>query len=511
MAREDGLILAFSAEAAEPVRLAVVITSNVGATHEERLSYADQDGRRLADVLGQIGGYAPGDVWIVPDATVDAVTTTLARVTVRASEIESAGRSASLLVYYAGHAGIDGLHLHGDVLSLVALKTAARVVPAEERIFVVDACQAGQIARSRGASLVEVSDGPDAFLPPDDEAWLVSSGPEEKAFEVEDRRGALFTHYVISGARGAADADGDRRITLGELYGYAGGHTAEAAAGIGQVQQPRWAGRLGAFMLTDLARSPTGVRVIGPVRTPLWMVDRKTGTIAAEVPAGAGATVALPKGRYQVISAPDAGRVEFAEIDVTDGWTLWEAGDHLRPSRGVRTRGGLVDARPTTFAAGYRLALGNTTGRVDGHSLWVGAETSLGRGVKLGLVGTALRAPFQGDWWSGTDTVLDGRVTLRVDLLDGPVSLGPGVAAGAGWMSESAARSPHPLWGAWYGADKGTVLTSGPVALGEVGGEAGMAFGRVAALAWIGVGPRWSAVDGWTVAPEARVGLSVSP
>jgi hypothetical protein len=438
------MIWAAAAWSAEPVRLAVVISSDVGAAHEAPLAYADQDGKRVADVRSQLGGYAPGDVWVVPAATVDRVTQALSRVTVRASDIRAAGREASLLVYYAGHAGADGLHLGGELLPLGALKLAARVVPASERIFVVDACQSGQIARSRGASLVAVADAPSGFVAPSDEAWFTSSGPEENSFEVEDRRGALFTHYFIAGSRGAADVDGNNRVSLGELYSYASSHTAEAAAGIGLVQQPRWSGDLAAFTLTDLARSATGVRVVGPVATPLWVVDRRSGLVAAEIPAGAGASIALPAGHYQVIGRPDAGGMLVAEVDVAGGWSLWEPAQSLKTSRGVRTRGGLVDTRPLTFGGGYRFALENGSGRVDGHGGWLGVEASSGRGWHVGAIATAARMPFQGEWWQGTDTWVDGRLTARLDLTDGPIGLGAGVAVGGGWSVQQTQRAPHP-------------------------------------------------------------------
>ena len=37
------------------------------------------------------------------------------RVTVRAQEVVTAGGRPSLVVFYAGHAGVDGLHLTGEV------------------------------------------------------------------------------------------------------------------------------------------------------------------------------------------------------------------------------------------------------------------------------------------------------------------------------------------------------------------------------------------------------------
>ena len=165
------------AASGEDVRLAIVLSSNRGSPGEEPLRYADQDAARVADLLHTIGGYARGDVWVVQDATTDELFAALTRVTVRAQEIVNAGGQTSLMLFYAGHAGTDGLHLSGEVLPLPDLKSAIRVVPAQDRIVVLDACHAGSIARSRGSSLVSVSDRPQGFVPPENEAWLTSSGP----------------------------------------------------------------------------------------------------------------------------------------------------------------------------------------------------------------------------------------------------------------------------------------------------------------------------------------------
>ena len=43
---------------------------------------------------------------------------------VRASELRDAGKEVDLFVYYTGHAGVDGLHMHGETLSLDELKAA---------------------------------------------------------------------------------------------------------------------------------------------------------------------------------------------------------------------------------------------------------------------------------------------------------------------------------------------------------------------------------------------------
>jgi uncharacterized caspase-like protein len=46
---------------------------------------------------------------------------------------------------------------------------------------------------------------------------ISASRPDQPAFE-DDRRGGLFTSFLVEGLRGAADLDGDGKITALELY-----------------------------------------------------------------------------------------------------------------------------------------------------------------------------------------------------------------------------------------------------------------------------------------------------
>jgi hypothetical protein len=446
---------------------------------------------------------------MVPQARIDDVFATLARITVRAQEVANGGGVASLLVFYAGHAGSDGLHLSGEVLPLPDLKSAIRVVPVEDRIVVLDACNAGTIARSRGASLIEVSDQPRGFEPPPDEAWLTSSGPEERSFEVEDRRGALFTHFFLSGARGAADADADERVTLGELYSFVQVHTAEAAADLGQLQQPRWAGGLAGFALTDLGASATGVRVIGPVRDSLLVVDERAEEVVAEVPRGAGTTLALEPGSYQVVSLGADG-LSLGRLQVPDGgWTLWSPAERMERSPAVRTRGGMYDPTPWALSAGYHLGLAAAPGRFDAHTAFVAVERELGRGhaLEVGVDGGGL--PYAASAWRGADGLAGLRVAWTREVLGRAVILAPGLAATGGVAFQRSERAPDPVWGRWYGSDLDRVRRTRGFAGLEAGAAVDKSLGAVGITSWWAVGLSAGRAEASALTPSARVRLGL--
>jgi hypothetical protein len=493
--------------AAATVRLAVVASSDVGTVGDGPLLYADRDGERVAEVLRDLGGVAPENLWVVPDATVESLTRALGDVVLRSAALHAQGREVDLWVYYTGHAGTDGLHVGGEVLPMTALKTAARVVPAAQRVFVVDACQSGQLLRSKGATLVSVSDAPADFAPPPDEAWIASAGAEENAFEVDGRRGALFTHFFVSGARGAADADGDARVTLTELYGFVHARTSAEAAGLGYVQEPRWAGALGDLVVSEVGGS--GVQTDGPVPQPLLLVDERRGDVVAEIPSGSGARLAVPPGRYQVVALGGSDRVEVGALEVpVDGWAT-AAATSLRQVRGVRTRGGLVDLRSGGVAVGGVVGTGRTPGAALGPGVFVEGRRAVGRGVDVLAGGFATHAAVRTPAITGADTLLGAQLGLRWDLLPGPWRLGPAADLTAGSLRQTVERAADPVWGDWFGEQSTRVTTT----VGWVAPHAGVGLdvplGPAALVVSTGLGPAFELARTPRVRADATVRAGV--
>ena len=52
-------------------------------------------------------------------------------------------------------------------------------------------------------------------------AYLTSSSEDEASQESDQIGSSFFTHYLVSGLRGAADASDDDLVTLEEVYRYA--------------------------------------------------------------------------------------------------------------------------------------------------------------------------------------------------------------------------------------------------------------------------------------------------
>jgi len=235
-------------------RHALLVGANNGGYGRVELKYAVSDARNVAGVLQELGGVEPRDVVMLDQPDRAALTAALRDLGVRTASAAGSGRS-EVLFYYSGHADEQGLLLGGQRYSYRALRDAVSAVPADVRIVVLDACASGAITRLKGGQrrkpfLVDASSEMRGHV------FLTSSSADEGAQE-SDRIGAsFFTHYLVSGLRGAADVSGEGKVTLNEAYQFAFnetlGRTARTGAG---VQHPAYEIDLsgtGDVVMTDL-------------------------------------------------------------------------------------------------------------------------------------------------------------------------------------------------------------------------------------------------------------------
>jgi hypothetical protein len=295
------LILCSAVARAETRRYALLIGANGGDRGETVLRYANSDAQRLGRILQQLGGFHGEDIVVLQDAN----STDARRALIDLNARVRGQSSALLFVYYSGHGDADSLHLGGTRLPLDELRGLLSGSAAAVRVLVIDACRSGGITRVKGGR-----PGPsfdvriEAPLNAEGMAILTSSAASEDSQESDQLAGSIFTHYLASALVGAADADKDGQITIGEAFSYASSATlAATAATAAGPQHPTYrldlAGREDLVLTrpSALGRQLGGLHFREPGR---YLVARGRTVIADLEAEDGGHRLALEVGRYHV-------------------------------------------------------------------------------------------------------------------------------------------------------------------------------------------------------------------
>lgn len=358
-----GLGLSASVARAEITRYAVIAGNDVGGAGEVALRYAQADAQKVYDVLSGLGQFRPENMVLLQGRGGAELSRVLISMNARIRAESTAGRDAILFVYYSGHADDRTLHAGAEPLELELLSRLVQGSPASFRVLVLDACRSGALTRVKGAQKTApfpVRLG--AELSGEGLALLTSSTSDEDAQESDALRGSFFTHYFVSGLRGAADRNGDGSISVEEAYGYAYQHTLRASSQTSYgTQHPTFRFDLkgkGAVPLT-------------------WMTAR--GTL--------GAHVVFPPGHAYLLFAGDEQGPVVAELGEHDGRRLialepgayfvrGRAGDHLLEGHLQLAAGQTLALREAELAiVDYaRLARKGGAQRARAHGPWLGYQ-----------------------------------------------------------------------------------------------------------------------------------------
>ncbi len=312
--------------------MALLVSHPNGGVDTEPLQYVERDASKLRDVLVDLGGFEAEDTTLLVAPSADQVVEAIARTEARVAKARAAGERALLLFYYSGHAASGEIRLGDSRLDLHSLRRMLSKSEAEVRIGLLDACQSGAITRIKGGTR-----GPSFVVDVEPEhvssgyVLITSSSANEASQESEELRGSFFTHYLVSGLRGAADRSGDAQVTLDEAYAYAYDRTVAHTAGTrGGTQHPTYTYDLqgnGAVVLTRLARQ--GALVFGEAASGRYLVyDLGREAVVGEVEKQAGrrSALAVAAGRYAVKKrARDHLLLQEVEVSVSERRAIDEA------------------------------------------------------------------------------------------------------------------------------------------------------------------------------------------
>jgi hypothetical protein len=314
------LLTTFSAQAA--TRFALLIGNNVGGIEDGALKWAEEDARRVQDVLNELGDVAPGRAILLQGADVDDVRAALARLRGQVEEAKRQGYRSEVFIFYSGHGDATALHLGSQLFKLDDLKRLIQAIPADTSVTIIDACRSRSLksGRRKGATHGPAFDISLARDPgPVGRVLITSAGADEIAQETDQYKSSFFTHHMLSALRGAADADSDGTVTLAEFYRYVYHHTLASSHGVtAAVQHPEMDVKLegeGEIAMTNLKRSGSTLVLPRGVGGDFLIVDDKNGRVIAEVrkPEKESRSLALPTGRYRV-QLRRSGRIFAGEV-----------------------------------------------------------------------------------------------------------------------------------------------------------------------------------------------------
>ena len=315
-------------------RFALLVGVNDGGAARARLRYAASDAHAMARVLESLGGVAPGDLVFVADGSRRALQDGFAAVERMLRSEQSRGVRRELVFYYSGHSDEDGLLLGGERISYQELRAFIHEAPADLSLAILDSCESGAFTRHKGGA----RRAPfllDASIDTHGHAFLTSSAANEVAQE-SDRIGAsFFTYYLVSGLRGAADSNRDRRVTLQEAFQFASQETlARTERTQGGPQHAAYEFDLtgtGDMVVTDVRTTQAGL-VLTPELSGRISVRELGGALIAELrkPAGSSVELGLEAGAY-VVAVENGGAVKEAQLTLAAAEHLSLAGAAFHP------------------------------------------------------------------------------------------------------------------------------------------------------------------------------------
>jgi hypothetical protein len=400
-------------------RFALVISSNDGGPSRTRLRFANSDAESVGRVLGSLGGVRESDLIMIRDTTRAGLNQAFSELRSRVARESRPKVRREVFVYFSGHSDEEGLLLGAERVSYRDLRQAIDATGADVRIVILDSCASGALIRLKGG----VHRAPflsDVSIQARGHAFLTASSANEAAQESDRVGAAFFTHFLLSGMRGAADANHDRRVTLNEAYQFAYAETLQrtetSRAG---AQHPNYDIQLagtGDVVMTDLRASTARLVLARELSGRIYVRDggdrlvaelRKDPTYPVEL--------GLEPGTYHVVLDRD-GTITRGDFDLSGSARVEVAAANLTavaPMVAVRRGGELAPYEPPSptvgpgtvaataapprryrhvgfdlvLAPGYRMS-GNTGEPVE-HAFMLGllGHSDRVRGVQLSLAG----------------------------------------------------------------------------------------------------------------------------
>lgn len=331
-------------------RFSLIVGSNYGAGRV-RLRYAVSDARSFMRVLTVIGGVQIPNCTLLIEPGREQLRASLDEMKAKIMRVSGA-RRVEFIFYYSGHSDEEGLLLGRERISYGDIRRSIEGMPADVRIAILDSCSSGAFTRMKGGR-AHAPFMVDSAYSMKGYAFLTSSSADEASQESERIKGSFFTHYLVSGLRGAADMNDDKRITLNEAYQFAYSETlARTEKTFGGAQHPNYHIKMtgaGDVIITDIRGRTAGLVVGREVYGRLFIRDGSKNLVAElSKPAGRSVTLMLDDGKYTAVNDRD-GKIYEADIILKrNARAVLQKRDFVETKREYAlARGDVEDLRPS--------------------------------------------------------------------------------------------------------------------------------------------------------------------
>lgn len=452
------LALGVATPASGATRFLVAVGARTGLPDEDLLIYANSDAERLHDTFVELGAVAPSRATLIEDGGVHGLELAIARLQGEVAEAVRQGERVEVIFYASSHGDADALHMDGARYPLASLTAALKDLPADAVVLILDACRTATSARGRDKGAVR---GP-AFdvtvsreVAPRGFVTLYAARDGEAAQESDALEGAYFTHHLIVGLRGAADFDGDKKVTLAEAWRHAHQTTLARSHATSQAQHPEMTQDLAGeaeLVLVDLLRARATLVLPPAVAGELLLVDAASGRVLFEVQKTAGreVAVALPARRVRAQLRPADARdtVRIGEIDLSWGGSrsLDPSSLAVQPLDVVAQKGGGARGDTTPWIASVSVGPAFSALGVP----WVGADAMFARRLldtpvllraRVGGARADVKSTVDGVDWQYVHVDVHGAAGAEVELFLWAVRLAAGADIGTQWLMQEGART----------------------------------------------------------------------
>jgi hypothetical protein len=303
-------------------RFAMAVGANNGGKDRVLLHYAVSDAQAILTVLEELGGVEEDDILLLEEPDVHTFYTEIGRLQSKIEKSKTDYSRVEFIFYYSGHSDENDILLGDEKISYTNLRDTINGINADVRIAILDSCASGAFTRIKGGKkrlpfLMDSAYDMRGF------AVMTSSSANEASQESDIIRSSFFTHYLISGMRGAADMSQDGRITMNEAYQFSFNETlAQTTKTLSGPQHPytdiQMSGT-GDVVMTDVRRASV-ILVLGEDIFGQLFIHDRDDRLVVELTKSPGRKIelGLEKGEYRVINIPEGGVFE-STIELNEG------------------------------------------------------------------------------------------------------------------------------------------------------------------------------------------------